>query len=294
MSGRPFVADRGAEGRRDARWPCPVNWMLWVQAEVVAMATDRAESAGAGVGLNLLFGLPPLAARLITAVVAFVILALEQRRRRRFELAIIALLMLAGAGFACLFLAAGAEHYRQLAGLVPRLSGAGILSFAVGIIGATVTGREKRRRLLTSDKWDRIVGLGTAGLVNLAMLGVAAAPFSRPGLTRISDLGAVPSHLGILAGGGAALAFGIPFVLVPLLISRERVALLGKSSTASTSPRRSRTPAGSSRRASTASFTRAAGEARQFVQAQGRVPYLARPGGLDPQLCDLADGVVVP
>ena len=87
------------------------NVILWVQAEVVAMATDLAEFVGAAVGLNLVFGVPLLAAGLITAVVAFVILALEQRCRRRFELAIIALLMLVGAGFGYLFLAAGDEHY---------------------------------------------------------------------------------------------------------------------------------------------------------------------------------------
>ncbi len=203
------------------------NVTLWVQAEAVAMATDLAVFVGAAVGLNLVFGRPLPAAGLVTAVVAFVILALEQRRRR-FELAIIALLLLVGAGFAYLFLAAGDERYGQLAGgLVPRLSGAGTLSLTVAIIGATVmphvvylhsalhkdrvraTGREERRRLLTANKWDCVVGLGAAGLVNLAMLCVAAALFHKPGLTGISDLGAVHGHLGALAGGGAALAFAI-------------------------------------------------------------------------------------
>jgi manganese transport protein len=204
-----------------------VNAMLWVQAEAVAMATDLAEFVGAAIGLNLVFGLPLLAAGLVTAVVAFVILALEQRRRR-FELAIIALLMLVGAGFAYLFLTAGDQDYGQLAaGLVPRLSGAGTLSLAVGIIGATVmphvvylhsalhkgrsgaTSREERGRLLTSNKWDCVIGLGAAGLVNLAMLCVAAALFHKPGLTGVSDLGAVHSRLEALAGGGAALAFAV-------------------------------------------------------------------------------------
>jgi manganese transport protein len=67
------------------------NVMLWLQAEVVAMATDLAEFTGAAVGINLIFGLPLFPAGLITAVVAFVILGLEQHGYRRFELAIIAL-----------------------------------------------------------------------------------------------------------------------------------------------------------------------------------------------------------
>src|SRR5258707_8756267 len=57
---------------------------LWLQAELIAMATDLAEFVGAAIGLNLLFGVPLLAAGLITAVGAFAILALEQRGYRKF------------------------------------------------------------------------------------------------------------------------------------------------------------------------------------------------------------------
>ena len=204
------------------------NMMLWLQAEVVAMATDLAEFVGAAVGINLLFGVPLFPAGLITAVVAFVILGLEQRGYRRFELAIIALLGLVGAGFVYLFFAAGGQHYGQMAeGLVPRLGGTDTLGLTVGIIGATVmphvvylhsalqTGRvhaagpEQRRTLLTYNKWDCIIGLGLAGLVNLAMLCIAAALFHKPGLTGVSDLGPVHAHLADLLGGGAALAFGV-------------------------------------------------------------------------------------
>ncbi len=115
------------------------NVMLWLQAEVVAMATDLAEFTGAAVGINLIFGLPLFPAGLITAVVAFVILGLEQRGYRRFELAIIAVLALVGLGFAYLFVAAGGQHYHQLAaGLLPRLAGGDTLGLTVAIIGATV------------------------------------------------------------------------------------------------------------------------------------------------------------
>jgi manganese transport protein len=204
------------------------NMMLWLQAEVVAMATDLAEFVGAAVGINLIFGVPLFPAGLITAVVAFVILGLEQRGYRRFELAIIALLGLVGAGFVYLFFAAGGQHYGQMAeGLVPRLGGTDTLGLTVGIIGATVmphvvylhsalqTGRvhaagpEQRRTLLAYNKWDCIIGLGLAGLVNLAMLCIAAALFHKPGLTGISELDPIHAHLESLVGGGAALAFGV-------------------------------------------------------------------------------------
>ena len=204
------------------------NVLLWLQAEAVAMATDLAEFVGAAVGINLLFGVPLLPAGLITAAVAFLILGLQQRGYRRFELAIIALLALVGLGFAYLFVAAGGQHYPQLAGgLMPRLGGGDTLGLAVGIIGATVmphvvylhsalhkdrvraAGPAGRRTLLTYNKWDCAAGLGLAGLVNLAMLCIAAALFHKPGLAGISDLGPVHAHLATLAGGGAALAFGI-------------------------------------------------------------------------------------
>ena len=205
-----------------------VNVLLWVQAEVIAMATDLAEFVGAAVGLNLIFGVPLFPAGLVTAVVAFVILGLQQRGYRRFELAVIGLLALVGLGFLYLFLAAGSQRYGQLAGgLMPRAGGSGSLTLAVAIIGATVmphvvylhsalhknriraAGQHDRRTLLAWNKWDCITGLGLAGLVNLAMLCIAAALFHKPGLTGISNLAQVHARLGTLIGGGAALIFAV-------------------------------------------------------------------------------------
>src|ERR687892_1376080 len=69
-------------------FPRPVTWGLWVQAEVIAMATDLAEFVGAAIALNLLFGLPLLPAGLVTAVVAFALLALQTRGYRRLEIVV--------------------------------------------------------------------------------------------------------------------------------------------------------------------------------------------------------------
>ncbi len=209
------------------RYGSRVNLVLWLQAEVVAMATDLAEFVGAAIGLNLIFGLPLFAAGLVTAVVAFGILALQERGYRRFELAVIALLALVGAGFLYLFFAAGDQDYGQAArGLVPH-PGSGTMTLTVGIIGATVmphvvylhsalqkdrvkaTDRDGRRALLSWNRRDCAIGLGIAGLINMAMLCVAAALFHRPGLSGITELGPVYARLGAVAGGGAALAFGI-------------------------------------------------------------------------------------
>lgn len=80
-------------------YPRPVTGLLWVQAELVAMATDLAEFVGAAVALNLLFGVPLLPAALITAVVSAGVPALAPLRRRRFESVIVGLLAVVLGGF---------------------------------------------------------------------------------------------------------------------------------------------------------------------------------------------------
>jgi manganese transport protein len=209
--------------------PRAVSRGLWVQAELVAMATDLAEFVGAAIGLNLLFGLPLLPAGLVTAVVAFGILALDQRGYRRFELAIAGLLGLVLLGFAYDLLAVGPSGPDIAAGLVPHLGGGhGMLLLVAGIIGATVMphvvylhsaltkGRvsvsddAERRQLMRFQRIDVVVALGAAGLINLAMLFVAAALFSRGGGAALGgSLQAAHADLGRLVGGGAALAFAV-------------------------------------------------------------------------------------
>jgi manganese transport protein len=199
---------------------------LWVQAELVAMATDLAEFVGAALGLNLLFRVPLLWAGLITAVVAFGILALEQRGYRRFELAIAALLGIVLLGFAYDLASVGASPRGIATGLVPGLASDRLLLVS-GIIGATVMPHvvymhsaltksrvscgddAERRELLRFQRLDVVIALGAAGLVNLAMLFVAASVFSRTGGPGIDSIQAAHAGLGRLVGGGAALAFAV-------------------------------------------------------------------------------------
>jgi manganese transport protein len=203
-----------------------VSLGLWVQAELIAMATDLAEFVGAALGLNLLFHVPLLGAGLITAVVAFGILALEQRGYRRFELAIAALLGIVLLGFAYDLASVGASPRGIAAGLVPGLASDRLLLVS-GIIGATVmphvvylhsaltksrvscSDDGERRELMRFQQLDVVVALGAAGLVNLAMLFVAASVFSRSGSPGIDSIQAAHAGLGRLVGGGAALAFAI-------------------------------------------------------------------------------------
>jgi manganese transport protein len=209
--------------------PKAVSRGLWVQAELVAMATDLAEFVGASIGLNLLFGVPLLPAGLITAVVAFGILALDQRGFRRFELAIAGLLGLVLLGFAYDLVAVRPSGPAIAAGFVPHLSGGHeVVLLIAGIIGATVMphvvylhsaltkGRvsvsddAERRQLVRFQRIDVVIALGAAGLINLAMLFVAAALFRRGGSVSFGgSLQAAHADLGRLVGGGAALAFAV-------------------------------------------------------------------------------------
>ena len=94
-------------------FPRSVSVGLWIQAEVIAMATDLAEFVGAAIALNLLFGLPLLPAGLVTAVVAFALLALQTRGYRRFEIVIAGMLGVILLGFVVDALLRAARHGRH-------------------------------------------------------------------------------------------------------------------------------------------------------------------------------------
>jgi manganese transport protein len=209
------------------RFPRAVTWGLWAQAELMAMSTDIAEFLGAALGLNLLFGVPLLPAGLITGAIAFVILELQTRGYRRFELAISALLGIVFLGFLYEALRIGPSARASLSGLLPGLHGTSYLYLAVGIIGATVmphviylhsaltNGRmacrndSERRRVLRFEKLDVVIALACAGIINMAMLAVFAKLFHTSALSGIETIGAAHAQLGHLVGGGAALAFAV-------------------------------------------------------------------------------------
>ncbi|HEX3750439.1 MAG TPA: Nramp family divalent metal transporter [Streptosporangiaceae bacterium] len=207
--------------------PRPVSRGLWVQAELIAMATDLAEFVGAALGLNLLFHVPLRAAGPLTALVAFAILALDQRGYRRFELAVCGLLGIIFLGFAYDLAAVQVDPSALASGLVPGFAGPGGPLLVAGIIGATVMPHvvylhsaltksrvataddAERRELLRFQRLDVVIALGAAGLVNLTMLVVAAAMADQAGGVQLESLTAAHADLGRLVGGGAALAFAV-------------------------------------------------------------------------------------
>jgi manganese transport protein len=223
-----IVTDRNLPELCRTHYPRPVAWGLWIQAEVMAMATDVAEFIGAALGLNLLFHVPLFPAGIITGVIAFGLLELQRKGFRRYEIAITALLGLIMLGFLYETLKIGPSASGAAQGLIPHFDGAGSVYLAVGIIGATVMphviylhsaltqGRTAvrndadRGRVLRFERTDVIIALGLAGLVNMAMLGVAAKLFhDTPGWSHVDTIQGAYAGFSHLVGGGAALAFAV-------------------------------------------------------------------------------------
>ena len=122
-----------------ARFPRPVTFLLWVQAEVIAMATDLAEFIGAALAVNLLFGIPLFPAGLLTAVGAFGILELQRRGFRPLEAVITAMIGVIVVAFAFQMFYAEPEADRVLSGLfTPGFAGTESVLLAAGILGTTV------------------------------------------------------------------------------------------------------------------------------------------------------------
>ena len=209
------------------RFPRPVSWGLWVQAEVIAMATDLAEFVGAAIALNLLFGIDLLPAGLITAVVAFAILGLQTRGYRRFELVITGMLGVILLGFLYNILLAGPDAGGVASGFVPSFAGTESVLLATGILGATVMPHviylhsaltqnrilarsdAERRRLLRFQRVDVTIAMGIAGLVNMAMLVIAASLFFGGGGGSVDSIESAHTGFRDLVGTGSALAFAL-------------------------------------------------------------------------------------
>jgi manganese transport protein len=198
---------------------------LWVQAELIAMATDLAEFIGAAVALNLLFGVPLFPAGLITGVVAFGILGLQALGYRRFETAIAGLLAVILLGFLYETLRVGGDAGAAMAGFAPGFDDTESVLLATGILGATVMPHViylhsaltqdrvrprddgERRELLRFVKLDVGIAMGIAGIVNMSMLAVAAGLFH--GVLDVDSLEGAYDGFKNLLGPGAAIAFGL-------------------------------------------------------------------------------------
>ncbi|MBO0745040.1 MAG: Nramp family divalent metal transporter, partial [Candidatus Dormibacteraeota bacterium] len=210
------------------RFPRPVVLALWVQAELVAMATDLAEFVGAALGLNLLFGVPLLPAALLTGLATFGILTLQSRGVRHQEAVITGMVGVMVLAFTVQIVLARPSLPDIVRGsLLPRFDGTQSILLATSILGATVmphviylhsaltqrrvVGRtaQQRWRIYRFERLDVIVAMGVAGLVNMTMLALAASVFFHRSGTDIQNLNQVAATLGEVLGFHANWIFGL-------------------------------------------------------------------------------------
>ncbi len=209
------------------RYPRPVNRFLWVQAEIVSMATDVAEVLGAAVALHLLFGLPLPVGGLLAGAFGIGLLALRPGGRRRFEASIAALLLVVLACYVYQSVAVGA-FAGAAAGLRPGLGGSQAALLAAGIVGATVMPHAVyvhsslaaiTRTPLRILRLDIAASLSAAAFVNVAILLVAAKVLSNGRLPDNQDTltGAFEGLARV--GAGVAVAFALALLVAGLAAS---------------------------------------------------------------------------
>lgn len=206
----------------------PVVYAMWVGAEVAAMATDLAEFLGASLGLYLLLHVPLLLATMITGVATYGILLLERYGARPLEALIAALI---GVIAICYVIETLFSHpaWDQIAyhSVIPWEGSGSSILLSVGIVGATIMphviylhsslmqsrivprSEVEARRIFRFTIPDVVIALTLAGLINMAMLYMAAATFHAHGLSNIADIGTAYQTLTPLLGRFASVVFAV-------------------------------------------------------------------------------------
>jgi manganese transport protein len=207
------------------RW---VVLFMWGISELVAMATDLAEFLGAAIGLNLLFHLPLFIAGLLTGLITFVILGLERYGFRPLEAVISGMVGVIALSY-LVETVLDQPNWVDLGGALihPGLDGSEGALLAVGILGATVMphviflhshltqnrivahSEEQQRRLFHFELIDVVVAMGVAGLVNGAMLVMAAATFHQTGHADVGTIEEAYQTLTPLLGPAASVIFAV-------------------------------------------------------------------------------------
>lgn len=209
-------------------FPRPVVIIMWVIGELVAIATDLAEFLGAALGFYLLFGMPLWIAGLITALVTFLILGLERYGFRPLEAVITSMVGAVAISYLIeMFLVK--PHWPTILfhAVVPQFSGTESVLLATGILGATVMPHviylhsaltqdriitqhpEQQRKLFRYELVDVFIAMGLAGLINMAMLVMAASTFFNAGLTEIGTIEEAHRTLEPLLGSAASWIFAV-------------------------------------------------------------------------------------
>jgi manganese transport protein len=221
--------------------PMPLVYAMWMASEIGAMATDLAELLGAGIGFRLLFHMSLLAGTLLAGAATCIMLQLQRYGFRAVEALVAVLVSIIGASYLAETLLARPD-WSEIAyhAVVPWLGDSDSVLLAVGIVGATVmphviylhSSLTQARivplrltdvaKLVRFSNLDVVVALGLAGLVNVAMMYMAAAVFHDGIHDGVADMESAYHTLGPLLGGAASGVF-----LISLLASGLSSSMVG-------------------------------------------------------------------
>ncbi|MBP1132755.1 MULTISPECIES: Nramp family divalent metal transporter [Serratia] len=219
-----------AEHIRD-RFPRPAVWAYWVQAEIIAMATDLAEFIGAAIGFKLLLGVTLLEGAILTGIATFLILMLQKRGEKPLEWVIGSLLLFVALAYMVELVFSQPQLGPLLKGMaIPDLPNGDAVFLAAGVLGATImphviylhssltqtAGENSKADRYAATKVDVAIAMTIAGFVNLAMMATAAAAFHFNGHSGITDLDQAYLTLQPLLGQAAATIFGLSLVAAGL------------------------------------------------------------------------------
>lgn len=201
--------------------------LLWIQAEIVIMATDLAEFIGAALGLYLLFGLPLMTSAIIAAIGSFAILEIQRRGIRSLEAVITGMIFVVVIAFGVQVFFAKPDSSAVLSGfLTPKFENVDSILLSAGMLGATVmphaiylhsaltqrriVGKNdvERKKIFRYEFIDVIIAMLIAGGINASMLIVSAALFHKNGL-HVEDLDVAFHQFDSLLGPSIAIFFGI-------------------------------------------------------------------------------------
>jgi len=204
---------------------------LWIQAEAIAMATDLAEFLGAAVGIHLLTGMALFPAAVIAGICAFAILGLQRFGFRPLEAVIASFVGVIGICYLAELIFANPDWGQVFEHAVtPQFSSGEAVLLSVGILGATVMPHviylhsaltqdrivaesdEDARTLLRYTRIDVLIAMSIAGLINVAMLVMAASTFYKTGLLGIDSLEGAHKTLEPILGGASSVLFALALI----------------------------------------------------------------------------------
>lgn len=220
-----------AEHIRD-NYSKPIVWLYWIQAEIIAIATDLAEFIGASIGFKLIFNINLLQGALLTSIATYLILMLQNKKKKLFEIISACFLLFVALAYIIELFFTKPKINNIIESLIfPSLPTIDSILLSAGILGATIMphviylhssltqnhiSNTTKIQRYASTKLDISIAMTLAGFVNLAIMTMAASAFHEKGHIGINNFEEAYLTLEPLFNRTAAIIFGISLLVAGL------------------------------------------------------------------------------